>query len=65
VVRLIPGVLSEESLREESFSSLLDRKKEYPQYSRPETFRDLSVPEILLSGDQKKIQDWKKEHTSE
>ena len=65
VVRLIPGVLSEESLKEESFSSLLDRKKEYPQYSRPEIFRDLSVPGVLLSGDQKKIQDWKKQNTSE
>jgi tRNA (guanine37-N1)-methyltransferase len=38
IVRLIPGVLSIESLKEESFSSDLSGKKEYPQYSRPETF---------------------------
>ena len=38
IVRLIPGVLSTESLREESFSTGLGRKKEYPQYSRPEVY---------------------------
>ncbi|MBX9808978.1 tRNA (guanosine(37)-N1)-methyltransferase TrmD [Candidatus Gracilibacteria bacterium] len=59
IVRLIPGVLSEESLKEESFSSDLDGKKEYPQYSRPETFEGITVPKILLSGDLKKIQEWK------
>lgn len=65
MVRLIPGVLSSESLEEESFSHALERKKEYPQYSRPEIFREKQVPEILLSGDQKKIHLWKKEHISE
>ena len=49
VVRLIPGVLSPESLEEESFSEKLGGKKEYPQYSRPEHFKELSVPSILLS----------------
>jgi tRNA (guanine37-N1)-methyltransferase len=38
VVRLIPGVISPESLEEESFSKALGRKKEYAQYSRPEIF---------------------------
>jgi tRNA (guanine37-N1)-methyltransferase len=38
IVRLIPGVLSTESLSEESFSLGLDRQKEYPQYSRPEVY---------------------------
>ena len=38
VVRLLPGVLSEESLKEESFSDALSGKKEYPQYTRPEHF---------------------------
>jgi tRNA (guanine37-N1)-methyltransferase len=49
VVRLLPGVLSEESLEEESYSEKLRRKKEYPQYSRPETFEDRAVPAVLLS----------------
>ncbi len=62
VVRLLPGVISEDSLREESFSPELERKKEYPQYSRPEIFEWERVPEILLSWDQKKIQAWKKSH---
>lgn len=59
MVRLIPGVLSEASLQEESFSEELWWKKEYPQYSRPETFEWCSVPKVLLSGDLKKIQEWK------
>lgn len=61
IVRLIPGVLSEESLKEESFSKELWRQKEYPQYSRPEEFRGKKVPDVLLSGDKKKIQIWKME----
>jgi tRNA (guanine37-N1)-methyltransferase len=62
LVRLIPWVLSEESLKEESFSPDLDGKKEYPQYSRPETFESFAVPKVLLSWDLKKIQEWKKEN---
>ncbi len=64
IVRLIPGVLSVESLTEESFSPWLNGKKEYPQYSRPEIFENLAVPSILLSGDLKKIQNWKMTHLS-
>ena len=59
IARLLPGVIEPDSLKEESFSSGLDRKKEYPQYTRPETWRDMKVPEELLSGDPKKIQTWK------
>ena len=59
IVRLIPWALSAESLLEESFSEQLDGKKEYPQYSRPEIFEGLAVPSILLSGDLRKIQEWK------
>ena len=62
VVRLLPWVLSEDSLKEESFSPRLEGKKEYPQYSRPENFAWIFVPSILLSGDQKKIQAWKMDH---
>lgn len=55
--RLLPGVLGNpESLQEESFSGAL---LEYPHYTRPETFRGQSVPEILRSGDHAKIARWR------
>lgn len=58
VARLKPGVLgNESSAREESFSEGL---LEYPQFTRPSSFRDLEVPEILLSGDHAKIARWRK-----
>ncbi len=57
LARLIPGVLGEEkSLTHESFTGkLLD----FPQYTRPAEFRGMSVPEVLLSGDHAKIEDWR------
>ncbi len=60
VTRLIPGVISTESLAEESYSPGLDRQKEYPQYTRPEVFQGLSVPQELISGHHKRIAEWKK-----
>ena len=62
IVRLLPGVINQESLREESFSKELDGKKEYPQYTRPESFRGHTVPEELVSGDHKRITEWKKKN---
>lgn len=57
VTRLLPGVLgSEESKVFESFTPNL---LEYPQYTRPAVYRDLKVPEVLLSGDHKKIAEWR------
>ena len=57
VTRLVPGVLGNpESLREESFSA---GTLEYPQYTRPEEFRGMRVPEILLSGDHERIRAWR------
>ncbi len=57
-VRLIPGVLgNEESLTEESHN---DGEVEYPQYTRPEEYRGWRVPDVLLSGDHKKIGAWRK-----
>lgn len=57
--RLIPGVLgSEESAADESFS---DGLLEYPQYTRPASFRGMDVPEILLNGHHAKIQAWRLE----
>ncbi len=61
VSRHIPGVLGhEESAAEESFSKSLGRKREYPHYTRPDTFRDMKVPDVLMSGDHKKIAEWRK-----
>jgi len=63
VTRLIPGVLGEkDSLKEESFENNL---LEYPQYTRPEIFRNMQVPKILFSGDHKKIQIWRKKKSLE
>lgn len=60
VARHIPGVLGkEESAHEESFSQALDRKKEYPHYTRPEEFRGLTVPEVLTSGHHGEIEKWR------
>ena len=58
ISRLLPGVLGDpESLLEESFH---DDLLEYPQYTRPRDYEGLKVPEILVSGDPKKIRDWQK-----
>ena len=57
VARLLPGVLgSEESSKEESHSENL---LEYPQYTRPESYMGLDVPEILLSGHHNNIEEWR------
>ncbi len=61
LARLCPGVIGKaESHEEESFSRKLDRKCEYPHYTRPENFRGMKVPEILLSGHHGKIEEWRK-----
>ena len=58
VVRLLPGALGDEqSATEESFSSGL---LEYPHYTRPREFRGMAVPEVLLSGDHAKIEQWRR-----
>lgn len=63
VTRLIPGVLgSDKSLAEESFSETLDRKREYPHYTRPADFRGLRVPDVLLSGNHQEIAKWRKKN---
>ena len=60
IVRLIPTVLKkEEAMELESFSE--ENLLEYPQYTRPEDFKGLKVPEILLSGDHQKINKWRKQ----
>lgn len=58
VTRLIPGVINECSLDSESFNNnLLD----YPVYTKPSVYRNLKVPEVLLSGDHAKISKWREE----
>ena len=65
VARQIPGVLGKEaSAHEESFSASLGRKKEYPHYTRPEEFRGLTVPDVLLSGHHGEIEKWRKENVT-
>lgn len=57
IVRLLPGVLEEEATAKESFSN--EDTLEHPQYTRPENFREHKVPEVLLSGNHKEIEEWK------
>ena len=59
VARFVPGVLgSEESAQDESFSNNL---LEYPQYTRPQEFKGLKVPEVLVSGNHAEIAKWRQE----
>ena len=57
VVRLVPGVISEASHTGDSFAAGL---LEYPQYTRPESFRDLAVPSVLLSGNHGEVDRWRR-----
>ena len=57
VTRLLPGVINEESHLNDSFNNdLLD----YPQYTKPKEYRGMKVPDVLLSGDHKKIDEWRR-----
>lgn len=62
VYRLIAGVITAESLKEESFEEGL---LEYPHYTRPEVFRGSRVPRVLLSGDHDRIEQWRKRQSIE
>jgi tRNA (guanine37-N1)-methyltransferase len=63
VTRLIPGVLgNRESIEEESFRG---SRLEYPHYTRPREFRGMRVPDVLLSGNHQKIEDWRAERALE
>jgi len=61
ISRLIPGVLKNETSAE--FESFHDNLLEYPQYTRPEEYRGLKVPEVLLSGHHKNIDIWRREQS--
>lgn len=57
VTRLIDGVITDTSLEDESFNNnLLD----YPVYTKPRNFRGMKVPDVLLSGDHKKIDEYRR-----
>lgn len=75
VSRLVPGVLGNaESLAEETFNKrttnnehrieMQELEVEYPQYTKPADFKGWKVPEILMSGDHKKIAEWRKKYSS-
>jgi tRNA (guanine37-N1)-methyltransferase len=62
VVRYVPGVLGDaESVMEESHSD--PGRLEYPQYTRPRVFRDMAVPEVLLSGNHQAVAQWRREQS--
>ena len=62
VSRYVEGVITSQSVEEESFSNGL---LEYPQYTRPEIFLDKKVPDILLSGHHENIKKWREEKSLE
>jgi len=61
VVRLLPGVLGGEKSAEIESFQIDDKSVEFPQYTRPEEFRGLKVPDILLSGHHAEIEKWRKQ----
>jgi tRNA (guanine37-N1)-methyltransferase len=66
VLRKLPGALGDErSLTEESFSAALDGDPEYPHYTRPAEYRGWRVPEVLLSGHHRRIEQWRRERSRE
>jgi tRNA (guanine37-N1)-methyltransferase len=65
IARRLPGALAEGSGESESFSADLAGGLEYPHYTRPADFRGWRVPDVLLSGNHKRIDDWRREQSRE
>jgi tRNA (guanine37-N1)-methyltransferase len=66
VLRKRPGALGhEDSAVEESFSAALEGAPEYPHYTRPASYRGWEVPEVLLSGDHAKVEEWRRARSRE
>lgn len=67
VIRLAPFVLTENVVDQESFSrwGRADSRLEYPQYTRPQAYQNLKVPKLLLSGNHKKIEEWRQKASLE
>ncbi len=64
VIRLVPGVITEASILDESHSDLAGAGVEYPHYTRPAEYRGLTVPEVLVSGNHAKIDAWRREQAA-
>lgn len=62
ISRLVPGVIDEGSYENDSF---MDDLLDYPTYTKPREYRGMKVPDVLLSGDHKKIDEWRKERQIE
>lgn len=62
IIRLLSGVLKEGATENESFSTNIDKQTllEYPQYTKPKTYENLQVPDVLLSGNHQAIARWRK-----
>ena len=65
IARLLPGALAEGSAERETFSTELEGGFEYPQYTRPPQFRGWGVPDVLLSGDHGRIEQWRRDRSRE
>jgi tRNA (guanine37-N1)-methyltransferase len=63
IARRLPGALAEGSGEHESFSVQLEGGLEYPHYTRPAEFRGWSVPNVLLSGDHGRVDNWRREQS--
>ena len=64
IIRKLPGALGHaDSVVEESFSEALGGAPEYPHYTRPASYRGWDVPEVLLSGDHARVQEWRMEES--
>jgi tRNA (guanine37-N1)-methyltransferase len=63
LARRLPGALAEGSGELESFSDALDGGLEYPHYTRPAAYRGWGVPDVLLSGDHGRIEQWRRDQS--
>jgi tRNA (guanine37-N1)-methyltransferase len=63
IARRLPGAINEESGAWESFSAELEGGLEYPHFTRPPEFRGWRVPEVLLSGDHGRIEEWRRDQS--
>ena len=63
IARRLPGAIRDDSGALESFSAELEGGLEYPQYTRPAEFRGWRVPDVLLSGDHGRIEEWRREQS--
>ena len=63
IARRLPGAIRQESAAFESFSGDLEGGLEYPQYTRPAEFRGWRVPDVLVSGDHRRIEAWRREQS--